>query len=71
MRYEYVKSMRLAGTLMMNGFKIYGIQKDKYNSNYDVYLFRGSDELSRAIMKFIDGENGGNKNGDYNKNCNS
>ena len=66
MRYEYVKSMRLAGLLMQQGFKIYAVQKDKFNPAYDVYLFRKCDELSSAIVKYS--ENGG-KNGITNKNC--
>lgn len=63
MRKEYVKSMRLAGMLMMQGFKLYEVQKDKDNPNFDVYVFRGSDELTGAMMKIINGKIGGEKDG--------
>lgn len=46
MRYEYVKSMRLAGLLMQQGFKIYAVQKDKFNPAYDVYFFIENPERS-------------------------
>ena len=61
MRKEYVKSMRLAGALMMQGHKIYEIQKDKDNPSFDVYVFRYSDELNSDMVKLINGNIGGNR----------
>ncbi len=46
MRYEYVKSMKLAGILMQKGFRILAIEKDKTNPDFDVYVFRQTKELT-------------------------
>lgn len=57
MRKEIVKSMKLAGYLMQHGFKLYEIQKDNNNSGFDVYVFRGSDEISSAIQEYLKSKN--------------
>lgn len=67
--YEYVKSMKLAALLMLQGFRILKIKKDKYNPEFDVYCFRQTRELTEAIFNYIEKENGGNKNGINNYNC--
>ena len=67
-RYEYVKSMKLAGILMQKGFRILAIKKDKYNPEFDVYCFRQTRELTNEILNFIENENGGKENGIVNKN---
>ena len=67
-RYEYVKSMKLAGILMQKGFRILAIKKDKYNPEFDVYCFRQTRELTNEILNFIENENGGKENGIDNKN---
>ena len=73
MKYEYIRSMRLAGYLMLNGFKIYAVQKDIKNPAFDVYVFKKSGELN-AAMKEYSSESGGKENGNNykrsrNKNC--
>lgn len=67
MRYEYVRSMRLAGYLMMHGFRIYAVQKDKFNPAFDVYVFKKSRELSSAIVDYSNSEIGGKEDGINNK----
>lgn len=66
-KYEYVKSMKLAALLMLQGFRILGIKKDKFNPSFDVYCFRQTDELTKAIFSYINKENGEQKY-DTNKN---
>ena len=68
-RYEYVKSMKLAGILMQKGFRILAIKKDKYNPEFDVYCFRQTRELTNEIFNFIENENGGKENGINNEKC--
>ena len=46
---------------MAQGFKLYEVQKDKYNPNFDVYVFRGSDELNSTMVKLINSEIGGSR----------
>ena len=68
-KYEYVKSMKLAAKLMLKGFRILKIQPDKYKPEFDVYCFRQTRELTKAIFDIIESENGGNNNGVDNKEC--
>ena len=70
MRYEYIRSMKLAGHLMMQGFKIYSVQKDIKNPAFDVYVFKKSGKLCAAIQDYSNSENGGNY-GIINKGSNS
>lgn len=66
-KYEYIKSMKLAAYLMLQGFRILDIQKDKSKPEFDVYCFRQTKELTNAVFKYISNKNGGNINGAYNK----
>lgn len=59
-KYEYVKSMKLAAILMLQGFRILSVRKDKYNPSFDVYCFRQTKELTKAIFSYINHENGEN-----------
>lgn len=59
---EYVRSMKLAAQLMLQGFRLLGVEQDKKNNKFDVYVFRSTPELTKAIFDFIK-QNGGNKNG--------
>ena len=67
--YEYIKSMKLAALLMLDGFRILDIQKDKYKPEFDVYCFRQTKELTNAILKHIDSKNGGNNVNYISTNC--
>lgn len=53
-RYEYVKSLRLAGWLMYHGFRILRIESNNKVVGKDVYVFKQSDELSDCIFEYID-----------------
>lgn len=53
-KYEYVKSLKLAGYLMMNGFRILRINHNLDVKGKDVYVFEQSDKLSDCIFKYID-----------------
>lgn len=48
----YVKSMRLAGYLMQNGFVLHGIQPDTTSDRRNLFLFTNSDELLQAIENY-------------------
>ena len=63
MRYEYIKSMKLAGILMQRGFRLYKVEQDKFHPTYDVYLFKKTSELSDAIKEYSNSVSGGNEDG--------
>ena len=52
-KYEYVKSLRLAGWLMLNGFRILRINHNLEVKGKDVYVFEQSDKLSDCIFEYI------------------
>ena len=52
-KYEYVKSLRLAGWLMYNGFRILRIHHNLDKRDKDVYVFEQSDKLSDCIFEYI------------------
>jgi hypothetical protein len=66
-KYEYVKSLRLAGWLMMNGFRILRINHNLEVKGKDVYVFEQSDKLSDCIFEYIDKRTKENNYGDFNK----
>ena len=53
-KYEYVKSLRLAGQLMQNGFRILRVEPNVNFKSKDVYVFEQSDELTKYILEYID-----------------
>lgn len=53
-KYEYVKSLRLAGWLMQNGFRILRINHNLKVKEKDVYVFEQSEKLSDCIFEYID-----------------
>lgn len=53
MKYEYVKSLRLAGYLMMHGFRILRIDNNFKIKGKDIYVFKQSKELSDCIFEYI------------------
>lgn len=53
-KYEYVKSLRLAGWLMLHGFRILRINHNLEVKGKDVYVFEQSEKLSDCIFKYID-----------------
>lgn len=52
-KYEYVKSLRLAGWLMFNGFRILRINHNLEIKGKDVYVFEQSNKLSNCIFEYI------------------
>lgn len=52
-KYEYVKSLRLAGYLMMNGFRILRINHNLEVEGKDIYVFEQSEKLSDCIFEYI------------------
>lgn len=52
-KYEYVKSLRLAGWLMYHGFRILRINHNLEVKGKDVYVFEQSDNLSDCIFEYI------------------
>ena len=53
-KYEYVKSLRLAGWLMFNGFRILRINHNLKVEGKDIYVFEQSEKLSECIFEYID-----------------
>ena len=52
-KYEYVKSLRLAGWLMYHGFRILRINHNLEVRGKDVYVFEQSEKLSDCIFEYI------------------
>ena len=52
-KYEYVKSLKLAGYLMMHGFRILRVEQNIKIKDKDVYVFEQSDKLSDCIFEYI------------------
>ena len=52
-KYEYVKSLRLAGWLMFHGFRILRIHHNLEVKGKDVYIFEQSERLSDCIFEYI------------------
>ena len=50
--YQYVFSMKLAGHLMVNGFKLLRINKHLSGNNKDVYVFNKSEEIAKFIDEY-------------------
>ena len=66
-KYEYVKSLRLAGWLMYNGFRILRINHNLEVKGKDIYVFEQSDSLSDCIFEYINRRTKENNYGNYNK----
>ena len=66
-KYEYVKSLRLAGWLMFHGFRILRINHNLEVKGKDIYIFEQSDKLSDCIFEYINKRTKENNYGDYNK----
>ena len=71
-KYEYVKSLRLAGWLMLNGFRILRINHNLKVEGKDIYVFEQSEKLSDYIFEYINKRTKENNNhGVSNKNSKS
>ena len=52
-KYEYVKSLRLAGYLMCNGFRLLRVEENSKVKGKDVYVFKQTDRLTDCIFEYI------------------
>lgn len=50
--YKQIFSLRLAGYLMFNGFRIKRIHHNLKKMNKDVYLFEDTPELEKAMLEY-------------------
>ena len=50
--YKQIFSLRLAGYLMMNGFRIKRIHHNLKETDKDVYLFDDIPELEKAMLEY-------------------
>ena len=51
-KFKYIFSLRLAGFLMMNGFRILRINHNLQKKDKDVYVFENSNELCKMMEKY-------------------
>ena len=70
-KYEYVKSLRLAGWLMYNGFRILRINHNLKVQGKDVYVFEQSEKLSDCIFEYINTRTKEKYYGNYKQNSKS
>ena len=52
-KYEYIKSLRLAGYLIMNGFRIIRINHNLKVTGKDIYVFEQTEKLKEYIFRYI------------------
>ena len=51
-KYQYIFSMKLAGNLMINGFKLLRVNKHLSGNGMDVYVFEETDEIKDFIEDY-------------------
>ena len=51
-KFKYIFSLRLAGYLMINGFRILRINHNLEKKDKDVYVFENSNELCKMMEKY-------------------
>lgn len=56
-KFKYIFSLRLAGYLMMNGFRIIRINHNLQKQGKDVYVFENSEEICRAMEVYTKDKN--------------
>lgn len=52
-KYQYIFSLKLAGYLMMNGFRILRINHHLRFKYRDVYVFEYSEEIQKAMGEYM------------------
>ena len=70
-KFKYIFSLRLAGFLMMNGFRILRINHNLQKKDKDVYVFENSKELCKAMEKYTLIKNSKETENDIGQNCKS
>ena len=51
-KFKYIFSLKLAGYLMMNGFRILRINHNLKKIGKDVYVFEDSEEICKTMEKY-------------------
>ena len=70
-KFKYIFSLRLAGFLMMNGFRIVRINHNLQKKDKDVYVFENSNELCKMMEKYTLIKNSKETENDIGQNCKS
>ena len=70
-KFKYIFSLRLAGFLMMNGFRILRINHNLQKKDKDVYVFENSNELCKMMEKYTLIKNSNETENDIGQNCKS
>ena len=70
-KFKYIFSLRLAGFLMMNGFRILRINHNLQKKDKDVYIFENSKEICKAMEKYTLIKNSKETENDIGQNCKS
>lgn len=70
-KFKYIFSLRLAGFLMMNGFRILRINHNLQKKDKDVYVFENSKELCKTMEKYTLIKNSKETENDIGQNCKS
>ena len=70
-KFKYIFSLRLAGFLMMNGFRILRINHNLQKKDKDVYVFENSNELCKMMEKYALIKNSKETENDIGQNCKS
>ena len=70
-KFKYIFSLRLAGFLMMNGFRILRINHNLQKKDKDVYIFENSKELCKTMEKYTLIKNSKETENDIGQNCKS
>lgn len=51
---KFVRTQRLAGFLMFNGFKFLRSDDDRNNPEFKIYIFKNEDGIEKAIDDYKD-----------------
>ena len=70
-KFKYIFSLRLAGFLMMNGFRILRINHNLQKKDKDVYVFENSNEVCKMMEKYNEIKNSKETENDIGQNCKS
>ena len=54
---KYVYSLKCAGYLMLHGYPLLDMQKNKENTNKNVFVFNYSDSIDNAIENYKQSQN--------------
>lgn len=49
---KLIKTQRLAGWLMLNGYTLLRMNEDKNNTNFDIYIFKKENGIEEMIDRY-------------------